>query len=243
MKIKNYIPNTLTLMNLLSGILSIYIGMQGDLKLAAYLIFISAIFDFADGFAARLLNAYSEMGKQLDSLADMVSFGVAPGFILFNMINLSHGQPGNTGESGTLLPFIGFMVPLFAALRLAKFNIDENQQTSFMGMPTPAVAILAASFPLIKESLYFEDRGLLYMIITNSYFLIGTSIISSFLMVVHLPMFALKFKTYGWSENMIKYSFLIISLGLIIAFKFVAIPMIIILYVLISLIVFLTDIE
>lgn len=242
MKIKNYIPNTLTLANLLSGILSIYFAMQGDLKLAAYLIFIGAIFDFSDGFAARLLKAYSEMGKQLDSLADMVTFGVAPGFILFNMINISHGQPGNTADHGTILPFIGFMVPLFAALRLAKFNIDENQETSFIGMPTPAVAILIASFPLIKDYLY-HDRGLIYMIITNTYFLLGIAIISSLLMVVHLPMFAFKFKSYGWSQNMIKYSFLIISLILLISFKFIAIPIIIALYILLSLVFYLTDIQ
>jgi len=236
---KKHIPNMLTLANLLAGILSIYVGMLGDLKLAAYLIFIAAILDFSDGFAARMLNAYSEIGKQLDSLADLVSFGVAPGFILVNMISISHGQPSN---SSTMLPFIGFMVPLFAALRLAKFNIDENQQNSFLGMPTPAVAILLASLPLIKSFLY-QDRGLFYMVITNTYFLVGISVILSLLMVIPLPMFAFKFKSFGWKENMIKYSFILISLILLVWLQFVAIPIIIALYLLLSLVFYLTDIQ
>ena len=242
MKTKNPIPNMITLANLFAGILSIYFGMLGDLKLAAYLIFISALLDFMDGFAARLMNAYSDLGKQLDSLADMVSFGVAPGFILFNMMSISHGQPGNTGTSDTLIPFIGFMVPLFGALRLAKFNIDDSQEDSFIGMPIPAAAILIASFPLIRESLY-QDRGLMYMVFTNTYFLIGSSVIISLLMVLPLPMFAFKFKSYGWKVNKIKYSFLIISLILLISFQFIAIPIIISLYVLLSLVFYLTDMQ
>ncbi len=242
MNIKNHIPNMLTLANMLAGILSIYIGMQGDLVLAAYLILLGAILDFSDGFAARLLNAHSEIGKQLDSLADLISFGVAPGFILFNMISISHGQPGNSADSGTIMPFLGFMIPLFAALRLAKFNIDENQQSSFLGLPTPATAILIASFPLIKNLLY-EDRGLFYMVITNTYFLSGMAIITSFLMIIPIPMMAFKFKTYGWKDNQIKYSFLLISLILIVWLQFVAIPLIIALYILLSLVLYLIDIQ
>lgn len=242
MNIKNHIPNLLTLTNMLAGILSIYIGMQGDLVLAAYLILIGAILDFSDGFAARLLNAHSEIGKQLDSLADLVTFGVAPGFILFNMLSISHGQPGNSTDTGTLLPFMGFMVPLFGALRLAKFNIDENQQTSFLGMPTPAVAILIASFPLIKNYLY-QDRGLYYMVITNTYFLLGVAVIASLLMVLPLPMFAFKFKSYAWKKNEIKYSFLLVSIVLLIWLQVLAIPIIIALYILLSIVVYLTDIQ
>lgn len=242
MKTKNPIPNMLTLANLLAGILSIYIGMMGDLKLAAYLIFISAILDFMDGFAARMMNAYSDLGKQLDSLADMVSFGVAPGFIIFNMIRISHGQPGNTGTSDTLIPFIGFMIPLFGALRLAKFNIDDSQKDSFLGMPIPAAAILIASFPLIKESLY-QDRGLMYMIITNTYFLLGSSVIISLLMILPLPMFAFKFKSFSWGVNKIKYSFILVSIVLLIWLQFMAIPIIIALYILLSLVFYLTDMQ
>ncbi len=242
MNIKDHIPNTLTLTNMLAGILSIYMAMKGDLVTASYLIFIAAVFDFLDGFAARLLNAYSEIGAQLDSLADLVSFGLAPGFILFNMINISHGQPGNTASSTTFMPFLGFIIPLFAALRLAKFNIDDKQQNSFLGIPTPAVAILIASYPLIKSYLY-HDRGLYYMIVTNTYFLTATAFAMSFLMVVPLPMFAFKFKNYGWRDNKVKYVFLAFSLILILIFKSVAIPVIIAFYLLLSLVFYLTDIQ
>ena len=144
MRIKNHIPNAITLLNLLSGIFSIYFGMEGNLLFSAYCIFIAAVFDFFDGFAARLLHAKSDIGEQLDSLADVVSFGVAPGFIMFHMIKLSLGL-----DFESSLPFFGFIIPLFSALRLAKFNVDENQTDSFIGIPTPAVALLIASFPLI----------------------------------------------------------------------------------------------
>ncbi|PLX09955.1 MAG: CDP-diacylglycerol--serine O-phosphatidyltransferase [Marinilabiliales bacterium] len=239
---KSIVPNTITLLNMLCGILSIYFGMSGDLITAAYLIFFAAILDFLDGFTARMLNAYSDLGAQLDSLADLISFGLAPGFILFNMINISHGQPGNTGNTATLIPFIGFIIPLFAALRLAKFNIDENQESSFLGMPTPAVAILIGSFPLIKQYL-FNDRGLYYMIITNTYFLAGIAVIMALLMVIPLPMFAFKFKNYKWKDNKIKYVFLILSLIAILIFKSAGIPLIISMYFLLSLVFYLTDIQ
>ncbi len=242
MNIKNSVPNLLTLSNMLAGILSIYVGMTGDLPLAAYLIFIAAMLDFLDGFAARLLNASSEIGAQLDSLSDMVSFGVAPGFIMFKMIIDSHGLPGSGSTLGTILPFMGFMVPLFAALRLAKFNVDENQQTSFLGMPTPGVAILIASFPIIRGYLY-DGQGLFYQVITDSYFLLGITVVVSVLMVLPLPMMAFKFKTFGWKENIIKYSFILISILLIMMLKFVAIPLIICLYLLLSLVIYLTDIQ
>ncbi len=239
---KQHIPNTITLFNMLSGILSIYSAMSGNLDLAAYLIFIAAIFDFFDGFAARILNAKSEIGGDLDSLADVVSFGVAPGFILFQMINISHGQPlGDTAEFN-IIPFIAFVVPAFAALRLAKFNIDEDQKTSFLGLPTPALAILIASLPLIRTHLY-ENRELFYMIITNTYFLLGVAILGSLLMVSRFPMFALKFEGFGWRKNMTKYVFIGISVLLVLFLQIVAVPFIILFYLFLSLIIYLVDIQ
>lgn len=227
---------------MLSGILSIYAAMSGDLDLAAYLIFIAAGFDFFDGLAARLLNAKSEFGAELDSLADVVSFGVAPGFILFQMISLSHGQPTNLEGEFNIMPFIAFVVPAFAALRLAKFNIDKEQSNSFLGLPTPALAILIASLPLIRSYLY-EDREFFYMIITNTYFLLTIAIFGSLLMVSRFPMFALKFNGFGWKNNMTKYIFLGISLILLLLLQIVAIPFIILLYLFLSLILFLVDIQ
>ncbi|MFK5854868.1 MAG: CDP-diacylglycerol--serine O-phosphatidyltransferase [Bacteroidota bacterium] len=239
---KNHIPNTITLFNMLSGILSIYSAMSGYLDLAAYLIFIAAGFDFLDGFAARLLNAKSEIGAQLDSLADVVSFGVAPGFILFQMISISHGQPTTLGGDFNIIPFIAFIVPAFGALRLAKFNVDDEQTTSFKGLPIPALGILIASFPLIKTYLY-EDRELFYMIITNTYFLLMVAVVGSLLMVSNLPMFALKFEGFGWKKNMTKYLFLIISVLLIIFLQIVAVPFIILFYLFFSLVIHLVDIQ
>ena len=227
---------------MLSGILSIYAAMSGYLDLAAYLIFIAGVFDFFDGLAARLLNAKSEFGGELDSLADVVSFGVAPGFILFQMINLSHGQPTRIRGEFNILPFIAFVVPAFAALRLAKFNIDQEQSNSFLGLPTPALAILIASLPLIRIDLS-EDYGFFYMIITNTYFLLAIAIFGSLLMVSRFPMFSLKFNGLDWKNNMTKYIFLGVSLILFLFLQIIAIPFIILFYLFLSLIIFLVDMQ
>ena len=234
MNIKSHIPNFITLLNLLSGVLSIYLGSVGELQLAAMMIFVAAIFDFFDGFAARLLNAKSAIGVQLDSLADMVSFGVAPAFVLFYTIEYSIEITGiSTWE---YLPFISFIIPLFSALRLAKFNVDEDQQTSFLGMPTPAVAILIASFPIITMVCLADNKGVYYDIVTNPYFLVAIAVVSSFLMVSKIPMFALKFTSVNWAENQTRYIFIILSVFLIILLKLAAIPLIILLYLIISIV-------
>ncbi len=242
---KKHIPNFITLLNLTMGIGSIYFSFQGtpeDLTLAGYLIFIAALFDFFDGFAARLLNAKSEIGLQLDSLADMVSFGVAPGFVLYQMILLSHGKPLEIIDGVNIYPLVAVLIPWGAALRLAKFNIDDTQQTGFKGMPTPALAFFVASLPIIRETLY-HDRGMLYMVFTNSYLLAATAIIGFLLMTSSFPMFALKFTNFKWKGNEFRYSFLIISLVTILFLKVVAIPFIIALYLFISLIVYLSDLQ
>lgn len=234
MKIKKHIPNFITLLNLLAGLLSIYYGMIDKLQFAAMMIFVAAVFDFFDGFTARLLNAKSAIGVQLDSLADMVSFGVAPAFILFHTIELSIELSGlSTWE---YLPFTAFLIPIFAALRLAKFNINEEQQTSFIGMPTPAIAILLASFPIMIIVCLADNKGLYYEIVTNPYFLAGVAIIGSFLMVSRIPMFALKFTSVSWAENQTRYIFIILSVFLIFLLKLAAIPLIILLYFLLSLV-------
>ena len=238
---KNHIPNIITLFNMLSGILSIYSAMSGYLDLAAYLIFIAGIFDFFDGFAARLLNAKSEIGAELDSLADVVSFGVAPGFILFQMISISNGQSINMEGEFNILPFIAFVVPAFGALRLAKFNVDDEQSDSFLGLPIPAQAIFIASLPLIKSNLY-EDGGFFFELVSNTYFLLAVAVTASFLMVLRFPMFALKFNGFGWKKNKTKYVFIGISLILILLFKIVAIPFVILFYILFSLTIYLIDI-
>lgn len=243
MAFKNHIPNSITLLNLTSGIISIYFGVKGtpaDLAIAGIFIFVGAVFDFFDGFAARLLHARSNIGLQLDSLSDMVTFGVAPGFILYQLILISHGNPATKGFD--FLPLLAIMVPWMSALRLAKFNIDETQTTSFKGLPTPALAILIASLPLIRQELYVS-QDFWYMVFTNTYFLLTVAFFGSLLLVSSFPMFSLKFKSFDWRENIIKYVFITIALVLLIWLQAFAVPFIVLLYLFLSLIVYLTDIQ
>jgi CDP-diacylglycerol--serine O-phosphatidyltransferase len=222
--------------------LSIYFYSVGEISLAAYLIFIAALFDFSDGFAARALKAYSPLGAQLDSLADIVSFGLAPSFILLHLIVESHGRQQFMVFGFDVLPFVALLLPLFAALRLAKFNIDDRQTSSFIGLPTPAAGLMVASLPLIKQQLY-ESQSLFYMLVTNTYFYIGIVFLLCFLMVSELPLFGLKFKSMAFKGNEIRYLFLIASLVLLVFLQFTSIPFIILLYLFLSLVVFLVDIQ
>lgn len=242
MKVIKQIPNMITLLNLLAGIFSILFFLQGLILLAAWMIFLAAAFDFLDGFAARFLKAYSKIGEQLDSLADMVSFGVAPSFVLYHLILESHGRMHFEIAGHDVLPYIAFLIAVFAALRLAKFNIDERQTDSFLGLPTPAAAILIASLPLLKDQLY-EGQSLFYMIVTNTYFYMGVALGLSVLMISELPLFSLKFKTAKLSGNEIRYFFIVLSLVLLVILHFVAIPFIILSYLFLSLVVFLADLS
>lgn len=231
MNLKNHIPNFITLLNLLAGVVSIYLSNNGSLIWAGYCLFIAAFLDYLDGFSARILNAKSEIGLQLDSLADVVSFGVAPGFIMFQMIYSTVAS----SDSLTYLPFLGFIIPLFSALRLAKFNIATNQTDQFIGMPTPAVGLTIASFPIIAYQAYMSvDSDVYFGFIANVYFLVGATVFLSLMMVSPLPMFALKFKSYTWKENKLKYAFAIVSLILFAWLSFSAVPLITLLYLLLS---------
>lgn len=218
--IKKHIPNFITCLNLFSGSLAVYLAFNANYEGAFYAILLSAVFDFMDGMAARLLKAYSPMGKELDSLADMVSFGLAPGAIVFSLLSESN--------SNEWLPYVGFIIPIFSALRLAKFNIDERQTTSFLGMPTPANAIfwggLANSY-----SQYF---------IENSWATVVLAIVLSALLVVEIPMFALKVKSLKWKNNQIQYLFLVVCIGLFTGFQLAAFSIIIAWYIALSLILY-----
>ncbi len=242
MDINKHIPNAITCGNLFCGCLAIVSAFNGFLVLSAFWVGMAAILDFFDGFAARLLKVSGEMGKQLDSLADMVSFGVVPGVIMYQMINrvspiLFESYSTQLSVSIlVLLPFIAFIITIFSAVRLAKFNIDTRQTSSFIGVPTPANSILICSLPLIQH-FQPEIAGVnLNVVINNVYFLIGLSLLMSYLLVAELPLFALKFKNFGWPDNKIRYSFLIISVILLILFQFIAIPFIIFLYIVLSVI-------
>ncbi|MDZ7742059.1 MAG: CDP-diacylglycerol--serine O-phosphatidyltransferase [Bacteroidota bacterium] len=194
---------------------------------AALFIFIAAFFDLLDGLAARALHAQSAVGKELDSLADIVSFGVAPGMILWKMLEAS--LPADY-EAFSIL---AFLVPLISALRLAKFNLDKRQSENFIGLPVPANALLIASFPMIfdQES---PDFTWISELIFNHWFLLAYTGIFSFLLVSEIPLISLKFKGSAFRENRSKYILLIISVGLIVFLKFLAIPLIMIVYFILS---------
>ena len=241
--IRKNIPNAITCGNLLCGCLAIMAAFNGKLIVAAYLVGIAAVLDFLDGFVARLLKVHSEIGKQLDSLADMVTFGVVPGFIAYKLLWFS----SLLYHLSSYITLFAFVIPVFSAIRLAKFNIDTRQTDSFIGVPTPANTILWASFPLILGASlngyvvavyrsYPASPPQLAGILLNPYFLIGLTLLMSFLLIAELPLFALKFKHFKWKGNEIRFVFLILSVVLLILFKFVAIPFIIFLYVILSVI-------
>ena len=242
MKIFRHIPNLITLLNLLSGIFAILYVAEGQLTMASWMIFLAALLDFFDGFSARLLNAYSPLGAQLDSLADVVSFGVAPALILFSLIKISHGLPVLMWGNQNVIPYVALLVPLFTALRLAKFNIDERQTDSFIGLPSPASGLLLASLPLVREQLY-ASQSLFYMVVTNTYFYLGLAVVLSLLMVSELPLFGLKFKSFKLKGNEIRFFFLAATVVMLITMQFVAIPFVVLSYLLLSLIVYLIDIQ
>lgn len=237
MNIKSFVPNGLTLANLTCGVLAIDHIIQHNWQTAAMLVIAAAIFDFFDGFAARLLKVGSELGAQLDSLADMVTFGVVPGFFMWKWLEVI-----NTTDI-IWLPYCGLVIPAFSALRLAKFNIDDRQTTSFIGLPTPANALFFMSIPLIGSQAITET-GILSSSIseiatqlcTSTWFVVVLTLVFSYLLVAELPLFALKFKSFNWTNNKIRWSFLISSGILISLFAFMATPIIILLYLLISII-------
>ncbi len=230
MNIKKNIPNAFTLFNLVFGCFAIAYAFNNDLFNAAIFIFLAALSDFLDGTVARALNVSSELGKQLDSLADIVSFGVAPAFIIYHLFENSY----NFYDTIKIIQISSFLIPVFSAIRLAKFNIDTRQKNQFIGLPVPANAILIASFPMIynQES---PDMTWLSHLIVNSWFLFGFSIVFSILLVSEIPMFSLKFKRYSWKGNQVRYVFVVLSLVLLILYYFKAVPIIILLYLLISL--------
>ncbi len=222
--IKKHIPNTITGFNLVSGCISIVLSFSHQYEWAIAAIIIAAIFDFFDGFAARILNVMSPIGKEMDSLADVVSFGVSPAMILFcYMTELTTKQ--NLSGWVTFLPYLIFIVPMFSALRLAKFNLDTRQTTSFLGLPTPANALFLSTLVLLPQEWIF---------IHNVYFLLIISAITSWMLVSEIPLFALKFKNFSWKDNSEKFIFVIGIIPLAIIFNYKAIPFIILWYVCLS---------
>ena len=228
---KRHIPNIFTCGNLFCGCVGLVSVFQNDLNFAAYMIGLAALLDFGDGFAARILKAYSSIGKELDSLADCVTFGVLPGTILYKLLQRSLMHESYSIEVFVLLPYVAFLITIFSAWRLAKFNVDTRQTDSFIGVPTPANALLVGSLPLITwQHPDWSAR------ILNPYVMVGYVLLMSYLMVAELPLFALKFKDFGWANNRVRYIFLGISALLLAWLQFAAVPLIIASYVVLSLI-------
>lgn len=237
---KKHIPNIITLLNLFCGCLAVIFAVNDNLFMAAVFVVFGIVFDFFDGFAARLLNVKSELGLQLDSLADMVTSGIVPGIVLFKLFERTVGDfpvdlslSSNDWGSGDVsyLPLFGLLVTLASCYRLAKFNIDTRQTDSFIGLPTPANTLLVLSLPLI---LMTDDFPFVNDLILNEWFLVGFTLVCSYLLNAELPLFSLKMKTFGFKENAMRYSFLAVSVVLLILLQYIAIPLIILLYIILS---------
>jgi len=245
MTLKRFIPNFVTMLNLFCGSVAVLFAVNGNMKMTAVFVFLGIFFDFFDGFLARKLNVQSELGIQLDSLADMVTSGVVPGIVMFKLLELASNSAQSTwninewtdtmlwvGFKIPLLPFVGLLIILASAYRLARFNLDEDQQDYFKGLPTPANTLLIISLPLIME---FQDNDLMNSIILNKWFLIGLTLLSCYLLNSKIKLFALKFKNWGFKENSTRYIFIVLSIVTLIVLKFAAIPLIIVIYIIMSL--------
>lgn len=238
-----HIPNFITSLNLLSGCIALVFAFQGQLVTASLFIGLGAFFDFIDGFVARLLHVKSPIGKELDSLADVITFGVVPGTLVYLLLQQDLSAPTLYLGNLSILPFLGFLIPVFSALRLAKFNVDTRQETVFFGLPTPASALFFGSFPLIlmqEETLLGNSLGNIHQLITNFYVLLALTVLICWLMVSEIRLFSLKFTTLLWSGNKIRYLFLVLSILMLVFLHFLALPLIILLYVFFSLISFRT---
>lgn len=221
------IPNTITSCNLLSGCIACYMAFQGNYPMALTFIIVGAVFDFFDGMTARLLHVSSPIGKELDSLADDITFGLAPAAIVFSLFKDVH-YPTFMEPLVGFMPYTGFLIAVFSALRLAKFNIDTRQTSSFIGMPTPANALFWGSLTVGGYDFLVSETF-------NAAYLFILVVIMSLLLVAEIPMFSLKFKNLSWANNKVSYIFLIVSIPLLVIFRLSGFAAVIVWYILLSL--------
>lgn len=215
---KKHIPNTITLLNQFSGIVACIFAYNSRFDLALLFVLIGATLDFMDGAMARLLRVSSPLGKELDSLADVITFGLVPGMIAFRLL-------GPLAEVWEYMPYLGFLITLFSTYRLGKFNIDERQITSFIGLATPANAIFWLGLAYGYQSLLSA---------VSPWFVLVAVVVSAYLLVCELPMFSFKFHNFGWAENRIRYMFIIGAIVLAVVFFRQSLPLIILWYILLS---------
>ena len=234
LKIRNNIPNFITLLNLLSGSVAIILAFSGELTLSGIFIFLAGIFDFGDGLAARMMKTRSDIGAQLDSLADVISFGLAPAVIMYHLMLQSNEVPALNPGDFQLLPFTALVLVAASAWRLAKFNTDPGQETVFKGLPTPAMGLFIAALPLMLGKP--GEEGIYDSLLRNYYVLFSITVFLSWIMVSHIPIMSLKFKKLAWKGNESRYILAGCLPLLFIFFRFTAIPMIIFLYIIFSII-------
>lgn len=226
MNLKKHVPNFLTLLNLLCGCIAVVFAANGVFDWAFYFVCLGIFFDFFDGFLARKFGVAGPLGVQLDSLADMVTSGVAPGYVMYSMLGVAIHE--NFSVYGA---FFGFVITLGACYRLANFNIDTRQSDSFIGLPTPANALFIMSLPLVvhdyQNALWVDN-------VLNQWVLIGITILSTYVMNAEIPLFSLKIKNFSFAKYKLQVGFLIAAVAMIIVLKILAVPLIILLYVLLS---------
>ncbi|MFC0776700.1 CDP-alcohol phosphatidyltransferase family protein [Flavobacterium sp. HJSW_4] len=229
MNIKKHIPNLITLINLFCGCVAIVFVSENNYLMAFYMVCLGIFFDFFDGFFARLFKVSSPLGLQLDSLADMVTSGVAPGYVMYSMF-LNSGHELGTNPA---IAFLGFIITLGSCYRLANFNIDTRQTDSFIGLPTPANSLFILSLPLV---ILFSDSLMVLEILTNQWVLLVITLCSAYILNAEIPLFSLKIKKFSFKENALQIVFLIISVLMVVLLQYMAIPLIIAFYVLLSII-------
>ena len=227
MNIKKHIPNLITLLNLFCGCIAIVFASRQDFEMAFYFVCLGIFLDFFDGFFARLFKVSSPLGLQLDSLADMVTSGVVPGFVMFFLLSSSQHEI----SAHPMIPYLGFIVTLGSCYRLANFNIDTRQTDSFIGLPTPANALFILSLPLVLK---YSDSIFTLEILTNQWILLAITLFSAYILNAEIPLFSLKLKKFNFKDNALQIVFLSLSLLLLFFFHFLGIPLLIILYILLS---------
>lgn len=224
--ITRFIPNTVTCLNLFSGCIACVAAFEAKYELAVSFIILSAVFDFLDGMLARALKAYSNIGKELDSLADDVSFGVAPALIVFSLFKEVYYPSFLTGIQG-YIPYLAFLIAVFSALRLAIFNVDERQTSSFIGLPTPANALFWGALTVGAHSFLVSESF-------NAVYLILLVLLFSYLLIAEIPMFSLKFKNLSWKDNKVSFIFLLVCIPLLVFLGIEGFAAIIAWYILLS---------
>lgn len=226
MTIKRHIPNTITLLNLFCGCIAIVFAKDSNFEMAFYFVCLGIFLDFFDGFFARLFKVSSPLGLQLDSLADMVTSGVVPGFVMFLMMSNNH-------DTCAYFPYLGFIITLGSCYRLANFNIDTRQTDSFIGLPTPANALFILSLPLVLKN---TDSIFVLEALVNPWVLLVITLLSAFILNAEVPLFSLKVKKFSLKDNAIQMLFLGASVLLLIFFRYTGIPLVILTYILLSVI-------